>query len=82
MIVDLSKLATSLESDFALWRTGEGEAGQWAVIADPTAADGCAIAQVSKRPHRLPLPARGLQTLFGRGSSTVGALQTRNGDSR
>ncbi len=57
MIVDLSKLATSLESDFTLWRTGEGEAGQWAVIADPTAADGSAIAQVSKdrTDYRFPL---------------------------
>jgi len=57
MIVDLSKLATSLEFDFTLWRTGEGEAGQWAVIADPTAADGSAIAQVSKdrTDYRFPL---------------------------
>jgi hypothetical protein len=57
MMVDLSKLPTNLESDFALWRTGEGEAGQWALIADPTAADGSAIAQVSKdrTDYRFPL---------------------------
>jgi len=40
MIVDLSKLPANLASDFTLWRTGEGEAGQWAVIADSTTADG------------------------------------------
>jgi hypothetical protein len=47
----------NLKSDFSLWRTGEGEAGQWAVIADPTAADGSAIAQVSKdrTDYRFPL---------------------------
>ena len=57
MIVDLSKLPQNLESDFTLWRTGKGEAGQWAVIADPTAADGSAIAQVSKdrTDYRFPL---------------------------
>jgi hypothetical protein len=49
--------ATNLESDFTLWRTGEGQAGQWAVIADPTAADGSSIAQVSKdrTDYRFPL---------------------------
>jgi hypothetical protein len=57
MIVDLSKLPSNLESDFTLWRTGEGEAGQWTVIADPTAADGRTIAQVSKArtDYRFPL---------------------------
>jgi hypothetical protein len=57
MVVDLSKLPPNLKSDFSLWRTGEGEAGQWAVIADPTAADGSAIAQVSKdrTDYRFPL---------------------------
>ena len=57
MVVDLSKLPANLESDFTLWRTGEGEAAQWAVIADPTAAGGRAIAQVSKdeTDYRFPL---------------------------
>jgi hypothetical protein len=32
MLVDLSTLPANLESDFTLWRTGEGEAGQWAVM--------------------------------------------------
>jgi hypothetical protein len=52
-----SKLPTNLESDFTVRRTGEREAGQWAVIADPTAADGSAIAQVSKdrTDYRFPL---------------------------
>jgi hypothetical protein len=31
-----------------LWRTGEGEAGKWGIVADPTAVNGRAIAQVSK----------------------------------
>jgi hypothetical protein len=57
MIVDLSKLPPNLESDFTTWRTGEGEAAQWALIADPTATDGRAIAQVSKdrTDYRFPL---------------------------
>jgi hypothetical protein len=56
LVVDLSLLA-NLEPDFTLWRTGEGEAGQWTVVADPTAANGCAIAQVSKdrTDYRFPL---------------------------
>jgi len=47
MVVDLSLPAT-LESDFTLWRTGEGEGGKWGIVADPTAVNGRAIAQVSK----------------------------------
>jgi hypothetical protein len=38
-------------------RTGRGEAGKWTIIADPTAAQGRAIAQVSKdrTDYRFPL---------------------------
>jgi 3-keto-disaccharide hydrolase len=57
MIVDLSKLPANLEPDFTLWRTGQGDAGEWSLIADTTATDGRAIAQVSKdrTDYRFPL---------------------------
>jgi hypothetical protein len=57
MSVDLSKLPANLEPDFTLWRTGQGDAGEWSLIADPTATDGRAIAQVSKdrTDYRFPL---------------------------
>jgi hypothetical protein len=57
MIVDLSKLPANLDPDFTLWRTGQGDAGEWRLIADPTATDGRAIAQVSKdrTDYRFPL---------------------------
>jgi len=44
-------------ADFTFWRTGQGPAGQWTVVADPTAAGGRAIAQVSKdrTDYRFPL---------------------------
>ena len=43
--------------DFTFWRTGQGAAGQWTVVADATAANGRAIAQVSKdrTDYRFPL---------------------------
>src|SRR5213079_3356353 len=42
---------------FTTWRTGQGEAAEWRVIADPTAAGGKAIAQTSKdkTDYRFPL---------------------------
>jgi hypothetical protein len=57
MIVDLSKLSANLESDFTVWRTGEGGAGEWVLVTDPSAAGGRAIAQVSKdrTDYRFPL---------------------------
>ena len=57
MVVDLSKLSANLEPDFVLWRTGQGGAGEWVLVADPTAAGGRAIAQVSKdrTDYRFPL---------------------------
>ena len=56
--VDLSATTPGGEpADFTFWRTGEGEAGQWSIVADPTAANGRAIAQVSKdrTDYRFPL---------------------------
>jgi len=46
-----------LEAEFTLWRTGQGTAGEWTVVSDPTAAGGTAIAQVSKdrTSYRFPL---------------------------
>jgi hypothetical protein len=57
MVVDLSRLSEGVESDFTLWRTGEGGAGEWILVTDPTAAGGRAIAQVSKdrTDYRFPL---------------------------
>jgi hypothetical protein len=44
-------------ADFTFWRTGQGEGGNWTVVADPTAANGRAIAQISKdrTDYRFPL---------------------------
>ena len=56
--VDLSATTPGGEpADFIFWRTGEGEAGQWTIVADPTAANARAIAQVSKdrTDYRFPL---------------------------
>jgi hypothetical protein len=56
--VDISATAAGGEpADFTFWRTGEGEAGQWSVVADPTAANDRAIAQLSKdrTDYRFPL---------------------------
>jgi len=57
VIVDLSTLSANLEPDFTLWRTGEGEAGKWTVVADPTASNGQALGQLSndRTDYRFPL---------------------------
>lgn len=57
VIVDLSTLSANLEPDFTLWRTGEGEAGKWTIVADPTAVNGQAFGQLSKdrSDYRFPL---------------------------
>lgn len=57
IMIDLARLSPSLESEFTTWRTGEGGAGEWAVVSDPTAQRGLAIAQLSKEPtnYRFPL---------------------------
>jgi hypothetical protein len=56
--VDLSATEPGGEpAFFTIWRTGEGEAAQWTIVADPAAANGCVIAQVSKdrTDYRFPL---------------------------
>jgi hypothetical protein len=56
--VDLSVIEPGEEpAEFTFWHTGEGEAGRWGIVADPTAANGRAIAQLSRdRPdYRFPL---------------------------
>jgi hypothetical protein len=57
VIVDLSTLSANLEPDFTLWRTGEGEAGKWTIVADPTAVNGKALGQLSndRTDYRFPL---------------------------
>jgi hypothetical protein len=47
----------NLEGEFTVWRTGEGGSAQWAIVADPTAAGGQALAQTStdKTDYRFPL---------------------------
>ena len=57
MIVDFSTLSANLEPDFTLWRTGEGEAGKWTIVADPTAANGQALGQLSndRTDYRFPM---------------------------
>jgi glycosyl hydrolase family 59 (putative galactocerebrosidase) len=56
--VDLSTAAPGGEpAGFVFWRTGQGDAGKWTIVADPTAANGRAIAQVSRdrTDYRFPL---------------------------
>ena len=57
VIVDLSRLSANFEPDFTLWRTGEGEAGKWTIVADPTAVNGQALGQLSndRTDYRFPL---------------------------
>jgi hypothetical protein len=56
--IDTSAMQPGAEpADFTFWRTGQGEGGKWTVVADPTAANGRAIAQISKdrTDYRFPL---------------------------
>jgi hypothetical protein len=56
--IDTSAMQPGAEpKDFTFWRTGQGEGGKWTVVADPTAANGRAIAQISKdrTDYRFPL---------------------------
>ena len=56
--VDLSVIGPGGEpAEFIFWRTGEGETGKWAIVVDPTATSGRAIAQLSKdrTDYRFPL---------------------------
>ena len=57
MNVDIGLLAPNLEPEFTQWRTGEGGAAEWSLVADASAAGGRAIAQVSKDKtnYRFPL---------------------------
>ena len=57
MTVDIGQLAPNLEPEFTQWRTGEGGAAEWSLVADASAAGGRAIAQVSKDKtnYRFPL---------------------------
>jgi len=56
--VDLSAIETDAEpAGFTFWHTGEGEAGRWSIVADRTAENGRAIAQLShdRTDYRFPL---------------------------
>jgi hypothetical protein len=56
--IDASAMQPGAEpTDFTFWRTGQGADSQWTVVADPTAAKGRAIAQMSKdrTDYRFPL---------------------------
>jgi hypothetical protein len=51
-IVDLAKGGMGAPpADFDLQQTGEGERGQWSVVADPTSEHGFAVAHVSTDLH-------------------------------
>jgi hypothetical protein len=56
--IDTSAMQPGAEpEDFTFGRTGQGADGKWTVVADPTAAKGRAIAQISKdrTDYRFPL---------------------------
>ena len=57
MRIDIAQLSPSLESEFTQWRTGAGDAAEWAFVADASTERGRAIAQVSKDKtgYRFPL---------------------------
>jgi hypothetical protein len=57
MTIDIGQLAPNLEPEFTQWRTGEGDAAEWTLVADANAEGGRAIAQVSKDKtnYRFPL---------------------------
>ena len=57
MTVDIGQLAPNLEPEFTQGRTGDGNAAEWILVADASAAGGRAIAQVSKDKtnYRFPL---------------------------
>jgi hypothetical protein len=57
MTVDIGQLAPNLEPELTQWRTGEGDAAEWTLVADASAEGGRAIAQVSKDKtnYRFPL---------------------------
>ena len=57
MAIDIAALAPNLAPQFTIGRTGQGAAAEWSVVADPTAAEGRALAQVStdRTSYRFPL---------------------------
>ena len=57
MTIDIAALAPNLAPQFTLARTGQGTAAEWSVVADPTAANGRALAQMSndRTSYRFPL---------------------------
>jgi len=65
VILGLSTLSANLEPDFTLWRTGEGEAGKWTIVTDPTAVNGQALGQPSDDRTDYRFSAGHLQTVLG-----------------
>jgi hypothetical protein len=57
MTVDIGQLAPNIVPEFTQWRTGEGDAAEWTLVADAGAEGGRAITQVSKdkTDYRFPL---------------------------
>jgi hypothetical protein len=58
MLVDLSATEPDGEPlEFTFWHTGGGTPGKWAIVADPTAQNGRAVAQISNdhTDYRFPL---------------------------
>jgi hypothetical protein len=56
--IDISRMSPGLAPDgFTFWRTGDGDVGDWRVLADPSASDRQVIAQTSKdaTDYRFPL---------------------------
>jgi hypothetical protein len=55
--INIAALAPNLEPEFTQWRTGEGDPAEWAIVSDPTADGGQAVAQLSKDKtgYRFPL---------------------------
>ena len=56
--IDVSRMSPGLApDDFTFWRTGDGDAGDWRVVEDPSGSDRRVIAQTSKDPtdYRFPL---------------------------
>src|SRR5215467_5141751 len=56
--IDISRMSPGLApDDFTFWRTGDGDAGDWRVVEDPSGTDRQVIAQTSKDPtdYRFPL---------------------------
>jgi hypothetical protein len=57
MAIDIAALVPNLAPQFTTGRTGQGAAAEWSVVADPTAAEGRALVQIStdRTSHRFPV---------------------------